>query len=73
MFLRVLLIFLLVTGCGRALTPTESAFLSKLHGDSLNQSRMRMIDGALVGGASLSAASFAEMARACTMLLRQGQ
>ncbi len=49
MLMRFLLILLLISGCGRKLTETESVFLSKLHGDSLNQSRMRMVDGALVG------------------------
>ena len=49
MMLRYVLILLLMTGCGRALTDTETDFLSKHHGDSLNYSRMRMIDGALVG------------------------
>lgn len=49
MMLRYVLILLLMTGCGRALTDTETDFLSKIHGDSLNHSRMRMIDGALVG------------------------
>jgi triosephosphate isomerase len=38
--------------------------------DYLGQSQ---IDGALVGGASLAADSFAEMARACTILLQQGR
>lgn len=49
MILRFVLILLLVSGCGRALTETEADFLSKIHGDSLNHSRMRMVDGALVG------------------------
>ena len=49
MMLRYVLILLLMMSCGRSLTDTETDFLSKIHGDSLNHSRMRMVDGALVG------------------------
>lgn len=49
MILRLFLILLLLAGCGRPLTETESAFLETIHGDSLDQSRLRMVDGALVG------------------------
>lgn len=49
MWLRLIPIFLVLVTCGRALTDSESAFLSTLHGDTLDQSRLRMVDGALVG------------------------
>ncbi|MEX0284565.1 MAG: hypothetical protein AB3N23_08125 [Paracoccaceae bacterium] len=49
MLFRVFLILLFVTGCGRPLTDAESAFLQSIHGDALDQSRLRLVDGALVG------------------------
>lgn len=49
MILRVFLILLLVTGCGRKLTESEADFLSGLQGTDLDQSRMHLVEGAIVG------------------------
>lgn len=39
----------LLTGCGRPLTDTEAAFSAQLHGDTLDVTRVRLVEGALVG------------------------
>lgn len=39
----------LLAGCGRPLTETETAFSAKLHGDTLDTNRVRLVEGALVG------------------------
>ncbi len=44
--LVLLLSFLLLTACGRPLTPNERAFLETVHGPSLNLDRMRVNNGA---------------------------
>ncbi|MEM6372406.1 MAG: hypothetical protein AAF727_06455 [Pseudomonadota bacterium] len=44
--LRMLLILTLVAGCGRPLTEAEIAFSATIHGEELNTSRVRLIDGA---------------------------
>jgi len=44
-----LLIPLFLLSCGRPLTPTESAFATQIHGDSIDTSRIRLVDGALIG------------------------
>lgn len=49
MILRTLLILLLLTGCGRKLTDTEMAFAGRIHGDSIDLKRVRLVDGAPVG------------------------
>lgn len=49
MILRMFLILFLLSGCGRSLSETETAFLSRLHGDALDVSRVRLVEGALVG------------------------
>ncbi len=47
MIFRAFLCLLLLSACaGRDLTPTEQAFLNTLHGDQLDMSRVRLIDGA---------------------------
>ena len=43
------LLALLLAGCGRSLTDTETAFISKIHGTDLNLDRVRLVEGALVG------------------------
>lgn len=45
----VLLALCLVAACGRPLSPSEQAYLSALHGDGLDTSRMRLLDGNPVG------------------------
>ncbi|WP_262386433.1 hypothetical protein ROLI_028880 [Roseobacter fucihabitans] len=35
-----------MSGCGRGLTPTETAFARTLHGDTLDTSKVRLVDGA---------------------------
>ncbi len=49
MLIRTFMILVLLAGCGRPLTEAESAFLQTIHGNSLDQGRMRLVDGALVG------------------------
>ena len=50
MMLRLLLILsLALAGCGRPLTPDEAAFARMLHGDSVDLSRVRLVEGAPVG------------------------
>ncbi|MHA7850762.1 hypothetical protein [Roseovarius sp.] len=44
-----LLIPLFLLSCGRPLTPTESAFATQIHGDSIDTSRIQLVDGALIG------------------------
>lgn len=44
-----LLLALLLAGCGRPLTETETAFAARIQGDTLDTSRVRLVDGALVG------------------------
>lgn len=47
MISRLLIIFLLLTGCsGRPLTEAEAAFSHSIHGDMLNLRRVRLVDGA---------------------------
>ena len=46
MILRALLILTLVASCGRPLTETEIAFARTVHGDALDVSRVRLVDGA---------------------------
>ncbi|WP_299144721.1 hypothetical protein [uncultured Tateyamaria sp.] len=46
MFLRLIVIFVLVAGCGRPLTQTEIAFARTVHGDALDVTRVRLVDGA---------------------------
>ncbi|MEM9550663.1 MAG: hypothetical protein AAGA05_05785 [Pseudomonadota bacterium] len=49
--IRILLCLLLVAAvsCGRPLTESEAAFISKIHGDDLDVDRVRLVRGALVG------------------------
>ena len=49
--MRVLafLSLLLLMSCGRPLTEGEAAFAMQIHGESLNTSRIRFVDGALIG------------------------
>ena len=45
----VLLCFFLLLACGRPLAPEERIFAGQLYGDSLDPSRVRLHDGALIG------------------------
>ncbi|WP_135506069.1 hypothetical protein [Roseovarius aestuariivivens] len=45
----LLLACLLLISCGRPLTPTERSFAEQIHGDSLKSSRIRLVEGALIG------------------------
>ncbi|MDW3118456.1 MAG: hypothetical protein R8G60_12265 [Roseovarius pacificus] len=47
-WLWILVPFILIS-CGRPLTPTETAFATRIHGDSLNTDRIRVVNGALIG------------------------
>ncbi|WP_146344840.1 hypothetical protein [Falsiphaeobacter marinintestinus] len=49
MILRIFLVLLLVSACGRPLTDTELAFAQKIQGDELNVKRVRLVKGAPVG------------------------
>lgn len=40
---------LVLAGCGRPLTDTETAFLADLHGDSVDLSRVRLVDSSPAG------------------------
>jgi hypothetical protein len=46
MIVRVVLILVLLAGCGRPLTPTEAGFAQKLNGDQLDLGRVRLVEGA---------------------------
>ena len=46
MMLRSLFILVLLAGCGRPLTPAEIAFSATIHGDMLDTTRVRLVDGA---------------------------
>lgn len=48
MFLRLIFVLILVTGCGRPLTESETGFIEKLHGTDLNMNRVRLVEGAPV-------------------------
>ncbi|MEP2641927.1 hypothetical protein [Roseobacter sp.] len=41
-----LVLLLALTACGRPLTPTEAAFARAIHGDTLDVTRVRLVDGA---------------------------
>lgn len=41
-----LILLMIVSACGRPLTPTETAFAQTIHGDTLDVSRVRLVDGA---------------------------
>ena len=45
----ILLSCLLLLSCGRPLTPAEKSFAKQMHGDSLQVSRIRFNNGALIG------------------------
>lgn len=49
--MRVMLfLFLILSACGRPLTPAEIAFATELHGPTIDTSRIRAIEGSPVGG-----------------------
>lgn len=48
----VLLFCLLLAACGRPLTPAEKSFATQIHGASIDVSRIRLHDGALIGKAT---------------------
>lgn len=48
MILRLLLILILLTSCGRPLTETEKAFVRGLQGNQLDTARIRIVKGAPV-------------------------
>jgi hypothetical protein len=49
MILRSFLLLILLTGCGRQLTPSEAEFARSLQGDQLDLDRVRLVRGAPVG------------------------
>lgn len=49
MRLVIVLLLLMLAACGRPLTETEVAFASRIQGSTLDTSRVRLMDGALVG------------------------
>lgn len=48
MILRLILIALILTSCGRELTQQERAFLSDIHGEDVAMEKVRIMDGAPV-------------------------
>jgi len=54
MILRMFLILLLVSACGRELTRNEVEFAQKLHGEQLDLDRVRLVRGALVGSVTFA-------------------
>jgi hypothetical protein len=48
MILRLFLILVLLSGCGRPLTDTETEFARMLHGADLDTGRVRLVEGAPV-------------------------
>ncbi len=54
MILRLLLFLLVLSGCGRALTPSETAFLQTLQGAQVDLDRVRLVRGALVGSVTFT-------------------
>ncbi|MFN3211111.1 MAG: hypothetical protein ACE369_19350 [Roseovarius sp.] len=44
-----LLVLAVLISCGRPLTDTEKAFTKQIHGASIDTSRIRLVDGALIG------------------------
>ena len=49
-----LILLMLLVSCGRPLTPAETAFLTAFHGDGLDTSRIRMVDGAPLRSVTLT-------------------
>lgn len=45
----IVLLCLGLMACGRPLTDNERAFVQSIHGDSIDVSRIRMVNGALIG------------------------
>lgn len=54
MRLVLLLCCFLLLSCGRPLTPAEKSFAKQMHGDSLQVSRIRFNDGALIGETTIT-------------------
>ena len=44
--IRILLVLVLLAGCGRPLTDNERAYLASIHGSSLDMDKVRLHDGA---------------------------
>ncbi|MFW2589944.1 hypothetical protein [Sagittula sp. SSi028] len=44
-----LFVFAILAACGRPLTEAETAYLGAIHGDALDTSRMRLVDGHFAG------------------------
>lgn len=44
-----LVVLFLLAACGRPLTPSEQAYLAALHGDGLDTSKIRLVDGNPIG------------------------
>lgn len=49
MRLIALFALLILTACGRPLTPAETAYLQAIHGDQVDRGKVRLIDGNPVG------------------------
>jgi hypothetical protein len=57
MNLRAIFFLLFLAGCGRALTPTEAAFVTSIQGPQLDTERVRLVKGALVGSVTFRRAA----------------
>lgn len=66
--MRALLIVLLLAACSRPLTPNEVAFAHTVHGPALDADRVRLHNGALVGGITFTRP--ARPQRACRERIR---
>lgn len=49
LFSALILLTVVLTGCGRPLTENERAFAQEIHGDAVDLDRVRVVKGALVG------------------------
>lgn len=49
MRVALLLSLFVLMSCGRPLTEAETSFAEQLHGDTIDTSRIRLVDGALIG------------------------
>ena len=53
-WLWILIPLLILSACGRSLTPAEKSFVKQLHGDTIDVSRIRFSNGALIGKTTIT-------------------